>query len=254
MLMVNINAFSASALGTEQTYVYDNANLLSDFQEATLQREAEAFAAKNISVVFVTTNDAKGYLASSYASRFYDERDFYDDGILFLIDLDNREIYIDTVGGCISTFTDYHIDKMLDRGMEYIYSDYYKVFESMFEYAKPKLSRLAVNLENPNYHFWQKVKDAAPEPDAILIIIIITVVVVVVLILKHKRRTKNVSTKQYLSADDGFVVNNRNDIYITSRVNVIHGYYNRSSSSGGRSRSGGGGGGRRSHGGGGRRF
>ena len=70
-------------------------------------------------IVIVTTNDAAGKTSREYADDFFDYGGFgvgpdYD-GILFLIDMDNREAYISTSGIAIRYLTDLRLDKILDR-------------------------------------------------------------------------------------------------------------------------------------------
>ena len=69
-------------------------------------------------IVVVTTADAKGKTSRDYADDFYDEGGYgygrLKNGLLFLIDMENRELYISTGGDAIRLFTDDRIDSMLD--------------------------------------------------------------------------------------------------------------------------------------------
>ena len=101
--------------------VFDDADLLTDTVEQMLQEEIEECISKvSMAIVVVTTDNARGKTAMAYADDFYDENGFgygdsYGPGILFLIDMDNREIYISTAGQAISMFTDREINWMLDE-------------------------------------------------------------------------------------------------------------------------------------------
>lgn len=101
--------------------VFDQADLLSGTQESMLQDEIqEVIDALSMDVIVVTTYDAQGKSAMAYADDFYDQSGFgygssYGPGILFLIDMDNREIYLSTAGEAIVQFTDREIEKMLDE-------------------------------------------------------------------------------------------------------------------------------------------
>lgn len=244
--MFNVFAVSSNALGTETNFVYDNANILSFSEEVLLQNEAEKYYANGISVVFVTT-DRNPNSAQIYANNFYDSHDFYDDGILFLIDLDTREVYIDTVGKYVELFNDKRIEKCLDAGFEYIYSDYYQVFKSMLDYSKPFL--------NGKGMFWLALKESLSFDLTSLIIIIATVVIATLMLkVKHNKNNHPTAGQRYFNAN-GFKIKNREDRYIGTRTSVAYGYYNSSSSgSRGGGRSGGRSSGGRSHGGGGRKF
>jgi uncharacterized protein len=102
--------------------VYDRAGLFSDTEEEELESELSAmWEETGMDVVLVTTEDAQGKTAEQYADDFFDENGFGADGdsggILYLIDMDNRELYISTYLKAIRFLTDERIDRMLDRGI-----------------------------------------------------------------------------------------------------------------------------------------
>lgn len=102
--------------------VYDDADLLSDTEEETLKEFTAAAQRAEQDLIVVTTADSLGKSAMAYADDFYDEHGFgYEktngSGVLFLIDMDNREIYISTAGTAIEQYTDMEIDRTLDRLM-----------------------------------------------------------------------------------------------------------------------------------------
>lgn len=103
--------------------VYDQAELLSSQEETETENEIAALRKKmNFDVVVVTTEDADGKTAQGYADDFFDEGGFgtglKKNGILFLIDMDNREIAVSTGGDAIRIFTDHVIKSMLDDAYE----------------------------------------------------------------------------------------------------------------------------------------
>ena len=101
--------------------VFDEADLLSETEEQVLQQEIETRIGKlSMDIIVVTIDDAYGKSAMVYADDYYDEHGFgygdsYGPGILFLLDMDNRELYISTAGQAIAQFTDWEIDQMLDE-------------------------------------------------------------------------------------------------------------------------------------------
>ena len=111
--------------------VYDFANLFTLDELDKLEKGATSLAEiYQMDVGIVTTDDANGKSAMAYADDFYDENDFGygsdKDGLLLLIDMDNREIYISTCGSGIQYFTDLRISNMLDSAYNYISNgDYY---------------------------------------------------------------------------------------------------------------------------------
>ncbi len=104
-------------------WVYDQAGLfeeseISEYQETMDQlRDTLGF-----DLVLVTTQDAEGKTGQEYADDFYDAGGFGQgseyDGILFLIDMDHRELVFSTSGRAERIFTDAQIADMLDHVYE----------------------------------------------------------------------------------------------------------------------------------------
>ncbi len=139
-LLTGIEAFA------QETYVYDHADLLSEEEEATLQGYAEDFHEKwDMNVLVVTTDDTEGKYSMEYAEDFYDARfpeAEEEDGVLYLIDMDNREIYLSTCGIAIRYLTDSRIDHILDLAYTDVSAgDYYGTFVTFFEETHYYLSQ-----------------------------------------------------------------------------------------------------------------
>ena len=85
----------------------------------------------------VTTADAEGKDSVEYADDFYDARfpeSSEEDGVLYLIDMDNREIYISTCGEAIRYLTDARLQLILVDAVEFAAEgDYYGAFLDFFE-------------------------------------------------------------------------------------------------------------------------
>ena len=100
--------------------VFDEAGLFSSDERVSLENEANALSEEyNMDIVITTTNDAGGKSSREYADDYYDYNGFGQgadrDGILFLIDMDNREAYISTFGIGIRYLTDQRIEGVLDE-------------------------------------------------------------------------------------------------------------------------------------------
>lgn len=105
--------------------VYDFAELLTPSEEEQIYNRVQKFINKtNLDLAVVTINDNNKFSAMEYADDFYDYNDFGTDseysGVLFLVDMDTREIYMSTTGKAISMYSDYRIDMTLDA----IYQDF----------------------------------------------------------------------------------------------------------------------------------
>ena len=99
--------------------VYDQAGLLSSSEVTDIEDQLTSIRkSMNFDVVVVTTEEADGKTAQEYADDFFDDGGFgtglKKNGILFLIDMDNREIALSTSGDAIRIFTDRVIESMLD--------------------------------------------------------------------------------------------------------------------------------------------
>lgn len=105
-----------------ESYVFDYAGLMSEDEIAALEMQIADMKEKTGWDIFaVTTDYAEGKSAMAYADDFYDERTAEDsDGILVLIDMDNREIYVSTCGKAIRYLTDARIERVLDDGFYYV--------------------------------------------------------------------------------------------------------------------------------------
>ena len=130
MMALNVSA--------EECLVYDHADLLSVQEEEYLENlAAERKEQWNMNFLVVTIDDSEGKSSMEYADDFYDAQfpeETAEDGVLYLIDMDNREIYLSTCGEAIRYLTDDRIDRILDEAYEYVAEgDYYGTFVAFFE-------------------------------------------------------------------------------------------------------------------------
>jgi Beta-propeller domains of methanol dehydrogenase type len=239
--------------------VYDEAGLFTE--EEIKQIEDDILirsAVVNIDMIVVTTNDANGKSSRVYADDYYDELYFaggfgdnaeegYTSGILYLINMDAREIYLSTDTENELKYTDAEIENMLDR----IYTH---VAEGNFAYSCKEFVSGAVQYGSVSsdsgvrYNEDNAVINTVIR-NGLIALGIATAVTLVALIRTRKKQTTNKNT--YL-ANNGFKKLVNKDLFIRTTVvkrNI------QSSNSGSTSRtsthkssSG------RSHGGGGRKF
>lgn len=139
------------ALALSEEKIYDYADLFSAREENGLQNTASALASlHNIDVSILTIADAKGKSTMKYAEDFYIEQDMgygdeYD-GLLLLIDMDNREVYIATSGKAIQYFNDDRINSILDDVSPLLSDEAYAKAAGMF-------------LDNVEYYLKQGIKN-----------------------------------------------------------------------------------------------
>lgn len=119
------SCFMALTVLGDETRVFDDAGLftkeeIDDFQSRITSMKKEM----NMDVLIVTTSDAKGKSAKQYAEDYYINGSYgvgsdYR-GVLFLIDMDNREMYILPVGKMNRFLTDQRWNAILDSSYESI--------------------------------------------------------------------------------------------------------------------------------------
>lgn len=126
LITVGMGSFAAEASLTENPeHVFDYVGLFdenagTDLEELAGQLEEEMEAA----VLVLTVEESGGLSARETADSFYfdngyDER-YGEDGLVFLIDMDNREIYLGTYGDMIDVMTDRRIQAVLDEAYGYV--------------------------------------------------------------------------------------------------------------------------------------
>lgn len=95
--------------------VYDFANLLTDSEKNSVQKEIDrAIQNTKLDIGILTVKNNLGYSQRRLADDFYDYGGFDSTGILLLVDMQAREIYISTAGIAIFYFNDAIIEMILD--------------------------------------------------------------------------------------------------------------------------------------------
>lgn len=110
--------------------VFDQAELFSETEVAELTEQIAAVSNnRKINTVVLTTNDANGKSAKSYGDDFIMDNGFYETGkngsVLFLIDMDNREVYVSASGLMIRFLTDERKERIIDAGYDDLADGYY---------------------------------------------------------------------------------------------------------------------------------
>lgn len=128
---------SETLMETEQ-FVFDKADLLTDAEEEELNEKANDLAGTfHMNFVILTTDDAEGKEAQAYADDFYMDNGFYDDGkdggAIYLIDMDNRRVQVETAGDMKDLYiTDARVEEIVDAGYENVKDGAYaEAFEGM---------------------------------------------------------------------------------------------------------------------------
>ena len=118
--------------------VEDLAGLLSAEQiQSARQLAGQVSSATGWDILAVTTDETNGKSAQTWAEDYYLKNSSSDNGVVCLIDMDNREIYIATSGEAIHYLTDSRIDSILDTAYSKITNqDYAGTMSAMLRGVK----------------------------------------------------------------------------------------------------------------------
>ncbi|ADL03098.1 TPM domain-containing protein [Lacrimispora saccharolytica] len=136
--------------------VYDDAGLFSQEETETFETQIQAMRKEmNMDVVILTTDQAGGKSAGEYAEDFYIRGSFgvgkdYN-GVLFLIDMDNRELYILPVGTMNRFLTDKRWNSILDEAYDQVSSQKYGACAQSFLDGVTKYYRAGIPGGQYNY-------------------------------------------------------------------------------------------------------
>lgn len=112
--------FSVWAFAFENT-VDDYAMLFTQEERAEILTSAEMFSeTTGYSLAVLTIDYAQGHTSEEYADDYHDNlidsEGWSENSMLFLIDMDNRNVWISTTGEAIYTYDDYTVDYVIDSG------------------------------------------------------------------------------------------------------------------------------------------
>lgn len=119
-----------------QPRLVDQADLLTDTQEDSLQKELDDISNKlDFDVAIVTVDSTGSRTPQAFADDYYDYNGFgmggNADGVLLLVSMAERDWHISTAGFGITAFTDAGLDYMSDIFVPYMRDgDYMKAFET----------------------------------------------------------------------------------------------------------------------------
>lgn len=119
--------------------IVDDADLLSDSEEALLEAKARDLADRyDMDVVILTIDSLNGRYVESYADDYYDSNGYGigpdGSGVLLMLAMDTREWAISTCGDGIYALTDYGIQSLFSSIADDLSNnDYYSAFDTYLE-------------------------------------------------------------------------------------------------------------------------
>ncbi len=218
----------------------DQANLLDLNEFETISVELEQLQNKyDVDVVILTVETVGSKSMRAYADDYYDYNGYSDDGVLLLIAMEEREMYISTTGDCIDAFTDYDIETICDDiWYDLSEGEYAQAFQCFIQNCDDQLN-VYVNGE--------PFKPLETVCVALVVGFVIALIVVSVMKSQLKSVAFQKSANNYAKMET-LKLTNSTDLFLYRNIRRVAKPQNNSSSSTHRSSSG------RSHGGGGRGF
>lgn len=180
--------------------IVDEAMLLSQDEKEKLISVIDEFRETyNMDVVIVTSNNLNGKSPKDYADDYYDYNGYGIDseksGLLLLIDMDDRNIYISTTGIAINYFTDERIDSIISDISKYLgnqeYFDGCNIFLTDIKYYIDK------GIPEGQYTYSEEENTTKIVFIALGVATIVSVVVCVLVVNSYKN-SKSISTVNYV--------------------------------------------------------
>lgn len=135
ILLLVLTTFTVWGAGEQR--IFDEAGLFSGSEVTELQNDIEQLQKKiKMDIVMVTSSEVPEGRTTEYADDYYDQGDYGTresrSGVLFLMDMANREIYISTSGDMITVLTDAKINAILDVVYQDMVSEQYDTAAGSF--------------------------------------------------------------------------------------------------------------------------
>lgn len=273
LLLAFCMLFSAVPAYAAEQRVFDYADLISEMDEQEMQLWAEDFQENwDMDLAFLTTYDTEGKSVQQYGADFYVEQNLglganYD-GVIFVLDMGNREGQIITCGKAIDIYTDYYIDVMWDNMVGYLSDgDYYWAFYTLYMDLHTYAGEYGQYLEDPEGYV-SEYQEHQRKSNVLLylgVAAVFSLVIAGISVAGMRKSCKNVRPytdgRAYLK-ENGFYLTTNRDTFANTRTSMMpipkdddhhhHGGFGGGSWGGGSSTFRGGGG--RSFGGGGGKF
>lgn len=222
--------------GTGLPLIVDEADLLTAEEEASLETVAEGLLeAYGVDIVILTVDSLEGKRPQDYADDYYDAQGYGvgDDysGALFLLSMEERDLYVSTCGDAIYALTDYGIDQTTKLTLPYLSDgDYYGGFlvwlEALPEYFDALAAGTPIDGSDYSEDFYHGDQEEVVyyeeevSPSVLLsLMIALPVAGVVLLIMRLMMNTKQPqhSAMDYMKADS-FGLRSQQDLFLYSQV------------------------------------
>lgn len=203
----------------ETTNVKDYLNYLSETEVKELQDRINEISSKySLDTVVVITDNTAGKSSMQYADDFYDYNNYgldeEESGVLMLINMNAREVWISTKGKAITIFTDNTIEAMVNDIRKYLSDkNYYgassKFLEKVDYYCDKKLMT-----ESSSYA--SRLKGSVTSLSTYIFSLIVSIVVTLIVTQKSKWKV-TVNNRTY-EGYRSFNLTNQRDILVSENT------------------------------------
>ena len=197
LLILFVGGYRVEA--AESANVKDPMNYLTADQAAALQSTADRLKSTlGLEPVIVITDSTEGKTSMAYADDYYDAGGFGADsvhsGLLMLINMGDRDVWISTTGKAIDIFTDNRIAAMLDGVTGYLkdkdYNDACNGFlTDVASYAAQGVpqGQYRVDQEAPyRGTYWERARALMKSPLVAIVPVLIAIAVTILITLSNK--------------------------------------------------------------------
>lgn len=192
------NILLTPAVNAEEK-IYDFADIYSSSDEDYLYTQVSNFIKEtNLDLAIVTISYNNKHNTAMYADDFYDYNSFGLDenrsGLLLLVDMDSRRLYLSTTGDAINIYTDDRVNNIMSNIFTYFSNkDYYTATEIFINYAK---SYTEVSSGEDSHYVFSEDGKITKSRKGILVagIFAIIITVISILVMASKNRLAKVAS------------------------------------------------------------
>lgn len=230
-------------VNAELKRVVDKASLFSSDEIISLENSISDISNRyEIDIVILTTDDVGGESSRDYADDFFDYEGYglgHDNsGILMLINMEDREVYLSTSGKGINYFNDNRIESILDDVYSYLSDgDYFKGAEAFLNSSKRFLENGIPSNQytvDENGNRVEESEDIVGRIGISILIALIVSSVVCGIVIFNYRKPMAVAEESYIDRSS-IKFTKRSDRFITSHTTSRKIPKNNNNSSGGAS-------------------
>lgn len=203
---IKSDILSTPAINVDEK-IYDFADILTSKDEEKLYKQVNNFIIKTkIDCVIVTINNNVKNSTKQYAHDFYNYNNFWNDGILLLLDMSNKSIYVATNGYAYELFPDSRLQPMLKSVFAKVKER--KYYEACTNFMTSVSQFVDIGLVNEDEKFVQVLDDGKviiTSSEYLLAIFIFALggaaFIISILVLSNKMVRKATSAKGFLNKD-----------------------------------------------------